>query len=261
MGRRILCLPFRRHWPRVRGSGRQLLLLTDAEVEIADVEGWVGRMRSGGMRVSCLVLADGRGREALELLCRGTGGQVLMEADPRKWATAARELAGRVGPSRWVNQTASVQMHWPLPEGNREVVGWNAAWLRREQPLRQAVTGRCLGRGGGRVRGRSRQLRGGRARRPWRQWLRIRGRRRVRSVIRCSGLRICEGVVKVTVANGAPAPVLRVAAVAGGGEGDRHAACGSEGIRGRHSGCVAWGLCSSDGRRRCCCTPGHCAQI
>lgn len=118
---------------------RELLLLTDAEVEIPDAPNWATRMKAAGIRVSCLVLADGRGRSAIEALCRGTGGRILLESDPRKWATASRQLAGEVAPSRWRDEAAEVTMAWPFPAGTLQVKGWNQAWLK--QGATAAATG------------------------------------------------------------------------------------------------------------------------
>ena len=118
---------------------RELLLLTDAEVEIPDVSAWAARMKAAQIRVSCLVLADGRGRSAIETLCRNTGGRTLLESDPRQWATASRRLAGEVAPSRWKDEGLQAQMAWPLPVATLQVNGWNQAWLR--QGAMAAATG------------------------------------------------------------------------------------------------------------------------
>lgn len=118
---------------------RELLLLTDAEVEIPNVSDWATRMKSAKIRVSCLVLADGRGRSAIETLCRDTGGRMLLESDPRQWAQASRQLAGEVAPPRWKDERLQAQMAWPLPAATLQVNGWNQAWLR--QGATAAATG------------------------------------------------------------------------------------------------------------------------
>lgn len=128
------------------GAGqRELLLLTDAEVEIPDVANWATRMKAAGIRVSCLVLADGRGRSAIETLCRDTGGRTLLEADPRRWATASRHLASEVAPSRWRDEVTEVMMAWPLPAATVQVKGWNQAWLK------QGATVAATGAGAGQI--------------------------------------------------------------------------------------------------------------
>ena len=113
--RQVLALP-----PAAR---RELLLLSDAEVELSDAS-LAADLTQAHVRVSCLLLGPGRGTRAMEQLCRATGGVVLHQSDPAGWVQASRELSRSVAPVRW-------QTH-PVMLGQQAISAWNLTWPKHD---------------------------------------------------------------------------------------------------------------------------------
>jgi hypothetical protein len=107
---------------------RQVIILTDGEVELPDPEALSRGL--GQVPVNCVLLSDGAGRKSLERLCNASGGHLAMEANVMNWSQAAGTLAARVAPERWQTSQRMVEMMPPLSPETMQVKGWNQAYAR-----------------------------------------------------------------------------------------------------------------------------------
>ena len=109
---------------------RDVILLTDAEVDLTAPASSPDALREKGVRVSSLMLSDGRGKAILERLASATGGMASSEVDPRLWAPRAAEMAGRLAPGRWQEAVVTAVASSPLPAMQAELRGFGRAFAR-----------------------------------------------------------------------------------------------------------------------------------
>ena len=72
----------------------ELLLLTDADVEIDDPAGLAQKLQSANIHFHLLAIANGRGLGELQQIVTQTGGSVITQLDPAQWAASIQRLLG-----------------------------------------------------------------------------------------------------------------------------------------------------------------------
>ena len=112
-------------------ENRDLLVLSDAETEVTNLQELAGRLRAAKTRVSILMLSDGRGRDQLRELAQSTGGMAIAEPRPAAWYDSARKLAANAGPSRLETSTIDLRFVSPF-ETQRPADRWNLAWMKTD---------------------------------------------------------------------------------------------------------------------------------
>jgi len=117
----------------------EVLVLSDADAKI-DASPLAGSMRSKRVRVHLLATADVGPGNAVRRLVESTGGAVVAQSEPARWATALRELLRAASPARVRDEPTDVRFAGPLSAlGNRTVQPTNQTWPKeRTIPLATA---------------------------------------------------------------------------------------------------------------------------
>ena len=111
----------------------QLLIITDAETQLAAAEDVAKNLASRHIRVSILTAATATlgPRHPLRLLADATGGRVTIEQDPRQWAFGLRDLM-RSGAAPWI-MTSTLNVAFTNAAPNLPPISthqWNRTWLK-----------------------------------------------------------------------------------------------------------------------------------
>jgi hypothetical protein len=110
---------------------KELLLLTDADARLTQVEAIEKELREKRIRLHLLALREeGRALQDLERLVRATGGQSVRQLDPGKWAESIEQLFQRAAPDRLIEGPTPVTFPPPLNIPNRNVSPANRTWLK-----------------------------------------------------------------------------------------------------------------------------------
>lgn len=114
------------------GMRKELLILSDADADIKDVDALAAGLAQRKIRLHLLdTYGKGRGLTALSKLARRSGGQVVRELDPGKWVMAARKLAGQAGDDQLKRDAANVRFAAELARlPARQIPLWNRVWLK-----------------------------------------------------------------------------------------------------------------------------------
>ena len=116
---------------------KELLLLTDADAQLTQLNEIQTGLREKGIRLHLLALRDdGRALKELERVVTSTNGQSLRELDPGKWTVAVRRLFQNIAPDLLINDPVSVAFVAPLdtlPE--RQASPTNRTWLKPDAKL------------------------------------------------------------------------------------------------------------------------------
>jgi hypothetical protein len=120
---------------------RQLLLLTDADAEIDRPAELGESLKRAGVHVHLLAIGNGSALAALRQIANITGGSVIAQFDPSKWADGVSELARSALPA-WI-ESSPTDVHYliDLPgTADRRVSPWNRTWLKPEAtPIAQTI--------------------------------------------------------------------------------------------------------------------------
>lgn len=114
---------------------RELLLLTDANVELPELAALRTGLRQKRIRLHVLVIAgdDARGLAALRQLAADSGGTLLSELEPRRWSEAARRLFQQAAPTHLSRDPARVRFAGELsPLSQREIPLHNRTWAKKD---------------------------------------------------------------------------------------------------------------------------------
>jgi hypothetical protein len=110
---------------------RQLLLITDADATINRPAELGESLERADVHVHLLAIGNGSGLPALRQIATITGGNVISQFDPAKWAAGVNELARSASPPWLENTAADVHYRIDLPHVNdRTVPQWNRTWIR-----------------------------------------------------------------------------------------------------------------------------------
>jgi hypothetical protein len=111
---------------------RQLIVITDAEAQIANASQITEAMKSA--RISLHVLAIGpetaSGLTALRQIAAATGGSVRVAGDTRSWGPSLLDLGRAALPDLLDRSPLSVQFLSPLSLPPRTISPWNRTWLK-----------------------------------------------------------------------------------------------------------------------------------
>ena len=108
---------------QIRGDmPTQVLLLTDAETLLSDVQALINGLKQRKAALSVLLLKEGgEAAEALRLIAAGI--------DPQRWSQTARQLARAAVGDHLVRQPVDVAMRSDLPRHSATL--WNRTWLKQ----------------------------------------------------------------------------------------------------------------------------------
>jgi len=110
---------------------KELLLLTDADTQIDAPAALAARLGAKKIRLHLLAIGQGRGLGQLRSVVAGTGGTILAESDPARWAAGIQKLTRAAMPDRLRRATADLRFLPPLDSlGHRRVDRWNRTWLK-----------------------------------------------------------------------------------------------------------------------------------
>jgi len=110
---------------------RPLLLLTDADVQIDDLDALADQLKAHHVQLHLLAIGNGSGLATLLKIVRVTGGTSVSQFDPRKWVAGAQELLQSATPKLLENQPISVQFSGDFAAMGRKTVSpWNRTWLK-----------------------------------------------------------------------------------------------------------------------------------
>ena len=117
------------------GLPTQLVLLTDANADVPDAAALAEAMQRKNVRLHLLAIGDAGdsspGQRAMRQLVADTGGTLVEETDPGRWAAAARQLLRRAAPGLLETRPARINFVGGLSAlPAREVAPWNRAWLK-----------------------------------------------------------------------------------------------------------------------------------
>ena len=114
----------------------EVLVLSDADAKL-DASALSDSMRSKRMRAHLLATADVGADNAVRRLVETTGGAVVTQADPQRWAASLRDLLRAASPARLRDEPLLVRFVGPLSSiGSRTVQRSNQVWPReRITPL------------------------------------------------------------------------------------------------------------------------------
>jgi hypothetical protein len=110
-----------------RGISSQVVLLTDGQVELRDVEAIAAALKEAGARLHVLAIGRGPGLPALRKPTETTGGTFAEEVEAAAWAAGLMKLLRQVSPRHWNKQPVDVQFE-DLPAVS--TAAWNRTWLR-----------------------------------------------------------------------------------------------------------------------------------
>jgi hypothetical protein len=112
---------------------RQLLVISDADVQIDQPDTLIGLLRRKQIHLDVLAIGAGSGLSTLRHIAASTDGAVVQQLDPRRWATGAAELLGIAMANNFEHSTISIQFENELSNlAPHSVDGWNRTWLKSD---------------------------------------------------------------------------------------------------------------------------------
>ncbi len=118
------------------------LLLTDAQAPVSDPAGVAERLDAKGVHLHVLLIGDGPGAAALRLIAGSTGGSLVPQSDPARWADAMGELVRAASANPLRTDPVALESTprlgaWPTAP----VAPWNRLWLKPEATALADVAG------------------------------------------------------------------------------------------------------------------------
>jgi hypothetical protein len=110
---------------------RQLILLTDADVEISDPDALTRRLQAAHIRLNLLAIDRGSGIAELEDMVHDTGGSFITQLDASRWAASLRVLLRAAVPQAVADGPASVTFIGAAAAmPGDSVFPWNPTWVK-----------------------------------------------------------------------------------------------------------------------------------
>ncbi len=110
---------------------KQLLVLTDADVDIRDPGGLSDALRRKNIHLHVLAIEEGTGLAVLQKIVDATGGTLVEQLDPHLWATSVSELMRSVSPNLLHREPMEITFLGPLAgQPNHRAPLWNRTWLK-----------------------------------------------------------------------------------------------------------------------------------
>lgn len=108
-----------------------LLLITDADAEIRDPAGLGLALKQKKIRLHLLAIGEGSGLPALRIVIGATGGSIVRQFEPSKWADSIRQLMRSAAPKRLGRDALAVTFTGELaPLAPQNAMPWNHVWLK-----------------------------------------------------------------------------------------------------------------------------------
>ena len=118
------------------GTATQLLLVTDADVELSDPAALAAKLKAANVRVHLMAIGTGRGLEQLQQIISLTGGTSITEFEPRQWADSVRRLLAGALPDRLVTQPRTARFIGAASGlGAAAVAPSDRTWLAKDATL------------------------------------------------------------------------------------------------------------------------------
>ncbi len=118
------------------GLPRQLLVLTDANVQIDDPAKLAARIRSKNIHLHVLAIEEGTGLAALKTIVDATRGSLQRQLDPQRWAASVSELMRPTAPNLLQQNPMPVEFLGRLAGAAAvQVAPWNRTWLKQSAEL------------------------------------------------------------------------------------------------------------------------------
>jgi hypothetical protein len=114
----------------------QLLIITDAEAKIEDPDALIARLKGAGVHVSVLATAEVSPNNPLRKIVAQTGGEMIAQMDPRRWAGDLRRLQRSAAPKLLQARPLAIEITRSGPQWPPFVVPlWNRTWLKSQAVL------------------------------------------------------------------------------------------------------------------------------
>jgi von Willebrand factor type A domain len=114
----------------------ELILLTDADVDIDDPPALADRLKAAGIRFNLLAIERGQGVAELEDMVRDTGGGFVTQLNSARWGLAARQLLSAALPRRLGEAPITVQFVNAAEHiTGARVFPWNPTWPKEQTTL------------------------------------------------------------------------------------------------------------------------------
>jgi hypothetical protein len=136
------------------GLPTQIVLFTDANADITDVNALAEAMRNKNVRLHLLAIGDAgdnsAGLRAARQLVAATGGMTVDETDPARWAAAAHRLLRRAATTLLESRPVRIRFVGDLSAlPSRDVSPWNRTWLKAGATLLAEAEGATSSGGAG----------------------------------------------------------------------------------------------------------------
>jgi hypothetical protein len=113
------------------GAPTQLILMTDADVDISDPDALARRLAAAHIRLHLLAIERGSGIAQLEDIVHDTGGSFITQLDSSQWAASMRRLLSAAAPMAVADQPATVNFTGEaaaIPAAT--AFPWNPTWIK-----------------------------------------------------------------------------------------------------------------------------------
>lgn len=109
----------------------QLLVLSDLDTQVTDAPRLSELLNSRNVHLHLLAIGEGTALPILRQVAVATGGSVLTQLDPSRWAEATRELARAAGPKLRRQDSILVSFQGPAATIAPQTVDrWNRVWIK-----------------------------------------------------------------------------------------------------------------------------------
>jgi hypothetical protein len=110
---------------------KQLLVLTDADVDIRDPDALSGALHHKNIHLHVLAIEEGTGLSVLRKIVDATGGTLVEQLDPARWADSVAELMRSASPNLLHREPMVIAFVGPLAQlpGLTAPI-WNRTWLK-----------------------------------------------------------------------------------------------------------------------------------
>jgi hypothetical protein len=110
---------------------KQLLLITDANAEIKNPPALEAALRKKNIHLHLLAIENGTALPVLRRIVRNTGGAVVKELDPQKWAQGVQQLMREASPKLLGSDPLAVHFEGELSTlPALQAMPWNRTWVK-----------------------------------------------------------------------------------------------------------------------------------
>lgn len=114
----------------------QLLVVSDADTTIDNPTELAQRLKAKNIRLHVLAIGDGSGLKTLQDMTAVTGGTLLRQLDPTKWAPGVQKLLAAAWPKRLIESGTAISFTGDVATlPSRVVSPWNRTWLKKSAAM------------------------------------------------------------------------------------------------------------------------------